>query len=484
MNNKSALPSIRKQNTTEKVYCKLTAQEIDGVSYRLSRPNDIFNANKAANSEKGEFWSESYFKVNGEMDKREPCEKLQEVKDQLANEKKLGFKEKLHLLIRIKALVYIIYGENSYESLKAHAEIGFHYNRNSRYSSALRHFSRSHRLRGLSSIRAEVTQSLEDRLNLEISEANYELFKQKKVDQKQESSREVSKHLSLARKFNNKIDTDKTEELSVKGRSLLLKARIANIHGEFDRAMDLYDQACIDICDANNNEPSLEIGNLHVEIAINAEYADKQRNQTDNSNIKSEQLKKAGRYYKTAYEIYIQLGLDNRAEEIKPKLPKDDDVYEPSNSDRNKEDNSDFDSLHDEENNNAPINEYIPVTTDGKDYHYGGDSEKSSRKEDMKGASQSTGFSTERASNKEQEKVRASTPSTSSGNMSSDFESFDDDTSDNSGNDSKSTERSKQDTHAQADETASQHSNKDEKDDDNDDDDDFMRADDDFECDF
>jgi len=123
---------------------KLPSNEIDNSSFRLSRPpSSIYD--RLTQQNKFEPYSVRYFNAHPEEidDIETPEAKLVKIENELSN----GVDEdkKFQLLMKQKCLNYLIYGENSIQSLLSHLEIGELYLKTNRIESSLRHLEKSYK---------------------------------------------------------------------------------------------------------------------------------------------------------------------------------------------------------------------------------------------------------------------------------------------------------------------------------------------------
>ena len=123
---------------------KIGGKELNSSCYRLSRPPQKFTQIKAIQQDKQEPWAASYFQKHPEeLKKTEPNVKLEKINELLNGNQNLSYETKQKLLIRKKTLTYIKFGENSYEAIEAHHDIGLFYQDTMHNSSAIRHYEKA-----------------------------------------------------------------------------------------------------------------------------------------------------------------------------------------------------------------------------------------------------------------------------------------------------------------------------------------------------
>jgi len=312
--------SVERPNTisgTEtKQFAKLQSKEVHSSAYRLSRVPQKFDVAKLRQANKSESWAESFFKSNPDqkVDKRPPIEKLEEISSKIA-ENGQEYQERLSLLLQQKALRYIIYGENSVQSLQSHAEIGILYNKNERYSSAVRHLQKAYQMESLEVVKNDSQMPvLLIEVTVELAEAYLNLAKTSNTRQ----------NLDSAEQCVIRINFDQVDDLIMKSRIALIKARAKSIGKKNAEAIDLYKSALDITADAYQNAPHIKIAQLYEEMAQNAENAKNDKNGLLNKMILSTDISSlVGNYYSEAYNMYVDLELLDDAERVRSKVPTD-----------------------------------------------------------------------------------------------------------------------------------------------------------------
>ena len=280
----------------------VSQRDMEGAAHRLSKPADKFSANRAVPSEKPEPYCVVYFRNNPDaVDIRPPADKLQDLYDKLDEDLEPSLK--FTTLIQIKSAQYMLHGENSVEALRAHAQLGFFYNENLRPQSALRHLEKAHMLERTNTIEPEETIEIA----VETAQAHISL---KNESKKNTTTRHVMQAEETLRPY---YDTE-IEDLHLRYKRNLVKARIFSAKKKYDEALQLYEIALETLQEENDGEETPDEAKLFVEMAETAELQNLRR--------------KAGGYYKRAYDIFQNLGMEESAKNIEDKLPNSDDEDE------------------------------------------------------------------------------------------------------------------------------------------------------------
>lgn len=277
---------------------RLTKRDTDNASHRLSRPQQRYLTPKTQ-IDKNETYAVAYFKNNPDavVDTRPPEEKLEEL-DVRLSEYDLESHDKFTYLIHQKSLNYIVYGENSVESLRSHSALGAFYNENHRPLSALRHLQKALSLQQTNT----VTKNEMIKINVEIADAHLAL----RNDNRQESLKHIQQATDALKDI-SKVPIE--EDPQLRYRRDLAKARILSARGKYDQALEQYEVACKSLEEANGDEPTNVTAKLYVEMGQIAEEA--------------KNAQKAGEYYAEAYQTFIDLGMEESAAVIQPKVPQE-----------------------------------------------------------------------------------------------------------------------------------------------------------------
>ena len=304
----------------------VSQRDMDGAAHRLSKPADKFSANRAVPSEKPEPYCVVYFRNNPDaVDIRPPAEKLQDLYDKL--EEDLEPSLKFTTLIQIKSAQYMLHGENSAEALRAHAQLGFFYNENLRPQSALRHLEKAHSLERTNTIEREETIEIA----VETAQAHISLKNESKKNT-------TTRHVMQAEETLRPYYDEEIEDLHLRYKRNLVKARIFSAKKKYDEALELYEIALQTLQEENDGEETPEEAKLFVEMAETAELRNLRR--------------KAGNYYKRAYDIFQNLGMEESAKNIEDKLPDSDDEDEGEDEEEEENDNESGHNYEENENEN------------------------------------------------------------------------------------------------------------------------------------
>ena len=459
--------TLNTESETVRPPVKWNSKEMDSSSYRLSRVPK--KNTKDLTGEKNESYATLYYKRNpgATIDKRTPGEKLNEInqlledldneneeeekqenegnegekqqnnqekrekrnrgneeedeeEDEESNEEK-KFKEKLSLLIKKKALVYIIYTEDSYEAVKAHFDIGYHYHHNGKPSSAIRHLMKAKQIGKEEDVNEILIhdQPFAQELDVEAAESYYDnalanksnngnrkkevskdlssavsvlsktsfsqlaAYKKKKEEEEMRNDQRVADNRSSQQESqteeyqdeqqNNDEEEDQLqlseEEIqklyTIKYRADIVRARAARENQKYAQAKGFYIE-CIKTLKDQNPEDTEQVADLLVEEAENnANISD-----SPEDNFLTQGSEKIGiaNLYHRAYDIYVKLGLNEKAEAIKDKIPTDTMSSDFLTSDIYQDDKSNMRKIVSTESfDNQPTSEpYTPVTTDDR----------------------------------------------------------------------------------------------------------------------
>ena len=275
---------------------RMNRKELDSSVHRLSRVKDQYKSKKAVQNERHESFVLNYYNKNPqEMDTRAPDEKLKDVQERL-NDDDIGREERKRLLAQQKQLCYFAHGEDSSEMVTCERQLGMYYNRNKRPASAVRHLQKAQELQQTNKVDPE--EGME--IAVEMAEANLAMRDANK-------RQETMKHMVQANKALKPVMGVEVDNLRLMYRRDLAQARVTTTRGRFEKALEQYETAAESLqrCSGSDNA---EMANLYVEMADVAEA--------------DENEERAGQYYQMAYNKYINLGMDEEAKAIEPKLPR------------------------------------------------------------------------------------------------------------------------------------------------------------------
>lgn len=282
-------------NSSAKNSARLSKRKAESSSHRLSRAPQRYS-NTKAQIDKNDTYAVSYFKNNPDatIDTRPPEEKLEELDCRLS-EYDLETTDKFIYLIHQKSLNYIVYGENSVEALRSHLALGTFYNENHRPQSALRHLQKA--------LALEQTNPVEKnemiKINVEIAESHLAL----RNDNRQESLKHIQQATDALKNILNEPIED---DAQLRYRRDLSKARILAAKAKYDQALSQYETSLNSLEEANEDGSTNVTAKLYVEMAETAEAA--------------KNNKKSGEYYIKAYDTFIDLGMEESAAVIQPKV--------------------------------------------------------------------------------------------------------------------------------------------------------------------
>ena len=258
---------------------------------RAPRPNKI----KKNNIEKIETFADIYFKenpqINIDLDLPEiKLKKLQEKIDTID----LEIHEKFTILIQMKALISLIFGDSHIETLRIHVKLGRLYNENHRPQSALRHLLYSQEL----SKNISIDQNELLSMAIEIAESHLSLRNDNKI--------ETQKHINLAMEILNPFLLIHIEDLELRYRRDIVNARVYTAGHKYEKALEQYQHAKETLEEVSKGEADLQIAKLFVEISEVAEAMN--------------DLQRTREFSDKAYETFMKLGMNGSANIIKPKV--------------------------------------------------------------------------------------------------------------------------------------------------------------------
>ena len=319
--------------TTSRKSPRLTQKEQNVSAYRLSRVPAKFAQNKAIEQEKSESIMEDYYKnhPNEPIDKRTPDEKYEEIQTKLEDEN-LTEEEKLPLYIQERMLNFIKYGENSVESFRSYLNVGICYNRTHRQTSAIRNFEKAHQLESC----CEPLDYERLLLAVETAEAHMILYSQDMANGKES---DANKHINKAQAIIEPAKDSEVEDQELSYRKDLAIAHIYTIKKMYKEAMPFYESG---VKGYENAYDDIDDGlaSLAVQAAENAENVGKEDKEAVEAKYK---------FYQKAYDTYVDLGMDEEAEAIKPKLVREKEEEEEEEEKANKEEEEDKKSKGGEE---------------------------------------------------------------------------------------------------------------------------------------
>lgn len=260
--------------------------EINSNCYRLSKTQPL--GSKKITQDKTESYSTKYFREHQDEadDVRSPLQKLKEVDSQLENEIE-DEEERFTLLMKQKTFRYMVYGEKSIEALYSHVSLGEHYNFVTKTQSSIRHFKMAKQIAS----GVELDEDTKAAIAVGLSEAYL-------ID-----SLENPKSLTQAAKELKPVLKATITDPYLRFRRDILIARIVYTKGNIDEAYEAYIAASETLpqCNPPSDEPTADI---YLEIAECGRLCGCGKDVVDQ--------------YQKAYDIYKELKMDDKADEIEP----------------------------------------------------------------------------------------------------------------------------------------------------------------------
>ena len=228
------------------------------------------------------------------IDTTDPKSKLEEFENSLENYE-LDDNQKFQLLIRSKAMIYLIYGEDSPEAFKIHSKLGAFYNETHRPQSALRHLQKAHEIAG----RENIDKKDLILVAVDTAEAHLAL----RDDNRQESQ----KHIQQANECIKQIQNYETDDLDLRYRCELVYARVISAGKHPEKSFKQYEQAMQTLREKLNGEPDTQLAKLYIEMCeVAQKIGDNDRKVM---------------YAEQAYKTFLSLEMYASAEECAKKYP-------------------------------------------------------------------------------------------------------------------------------------------------------------------
>ncbi|OHT06474.1 hypothetical protein TRFO_25502 [Tritrichomonas foetus] len=265
--------------------------ETQSTIHRLSRFPDRFNAKpKLPSSEDPSDptpFATSYFKANPEAeDLSSPEEKLENL-TKLLEGGGLSTSEKFTALSQQKTMRYLIYGDDSIEMLRSFAALGFFYNENKRYESAIRNLENAHKMETLHPLE-EADSFL---IALETAEAHLSIENNKQ------------KHVSSADSILSPFQNYDVEDPMLKIRFDLAQARILENKKLYEDAESKFKEALEQVDQSNQDETLAKLYNEVGDCCVNAD-----------------DLESAQEFYEKSQKIFASLEMEEEANIVDDKL--------------------------------------------------------------------------------------------------------------------------------------------------------------------
>lgn len=305
---------------------KRSAKEMDSACYRLSQSNP----NKAPPLEKNESYISKYYKQHPDavVDKNTPAAKLDGITNQLTDDAEMEYKEKLELLVKQKALNFIIYGESSMELLKSIYQLGYHYHHNERPASAIRHLTKARQMQSSETIQQNIANEpdLPYNIDIECAESFYDnalLLKTQRDAKPRDISSNLYSAFSIASKIQEQNDSDKDFRVTI------LKAHVCNAQTKYQNASQFFDSATQILKKQSEDKSTEHIADIMAEHAANDEKipvepklsSESDFEDSSSSVTKPQMNPRAAVLYYDAFNMYQELGLTGKADALRPKIP-------------------------------------------------------------------------------------------------------------------------------------------------------------------
>jgi hypothetical protein len=273
----------------------LARKEIVTTPYRVSRRAPRIATPRPGPVDKPDTYAAAYFKKNPDVaDTRPAVSKLTELDSRLYDYE-FESDEKFTVLVRQSSLNFILYGEDSVESLRTHLALGVYYGENLRHESAVRHLQKAAYL--MLNHRLEKDERIS--LAVELAEAHLHLCNHNRKQSK--------KHVTMAIEAMKLIQNDEIDDQMLRYRADLVTARILAARKKFSRALLQYEVA-LESLEAIRGEEWLVVkARIYLEMAEAAES--------------SKDAAQAEEYYTLSYQTYVDLGMTESAAAIQDKVP-------------------------------------------------------------------------------------------------------------------------------------------------------------------
>lgn len=275
---------------------KLSSREMDSACRRLARvPNKKLNVNNRNANETPENFASNFFAQNPDtpLDKRSPQEKLDEINAKL-HDLDLEENDRFSLLVQKKAICSLAFGDSSPESFEALIQLGSFYNSQQRPDSALRHLLKAQEI--IKTI--EHTDDQAFSVAIEISDAYLSIRPQNKAEQ--------TRNLNSAENALRPYDDSESDDKLLEYRKLLIQARIKYLRKQYEDSFNLYRKAYEALDSANQGKTTDQVATLLHEMGECAEAGDDINTALD--------------MYQRAYNTFCELGMNDSAKLMKPKL--------------------------------------------------------------------------------------------------------------------------------------------------------------------
>lgn len=277
---------------------KPSPRDIDNACRRLARvPNKKLNTNNRNINESPDNFASNFFAQNPDtpLDKRSPQEKLDEINAKL-HDLDLEENDRFSLLVQKKAICSLAFGDSSPESFEALVQLGSFYNSQQRPDSALRHLLKAQEI--IKTI--DHTEDQKFSVAIEISDAYLSIRPQSVAEQ--------NRNLNNAENVLRPYDESESEDKTLEYRKLLIQARIKFLRKQYDDSYNLYRKSYEVLDSANQGKTTEQVASLFHEMGECAEKGDDPKTALD--------------MYQRAYDTFCELGMNDSAKMMKPKISK------------------------------------------------------------------------------------------------------------------------------------------------------------------
>lgn len=261
---------------------------LENSCYRLSKTTPI-GQQKGLSSDKSEPYSKRYFSEHEDEadDVRDPEEKLIELEKSL-DDPDIDDDTRFNLLMKQKTLRYIKYGEDSVEALYSHTSLGEYYTFAEMPESAIRHLKRAKELQ----TGKNIDKMVKARISICLAEAHLAL------------SIKSNKELSAASaRMKQVISADLSSDPQLQFRRDICNARILIEKEKYNESFEEYKKSETSL-QACNPESDEGVATLYLEMGEAGRMAGKNDD--------------AAPFYKKAYDIFMELEMEDEANEIEP----------------------------------------------------------------------------------------------------------------------------------------------------------------------
>lgn len=369
-NTRRSQPRTPQPDHQHSVSTRLNAKDLDSSCYRLSRVPQKFATDKLTKQEQNGNYAETYYKNNPdvEIDTTPPLEKYENVRKALkekiqsneqnfeecgeeqSKQKGKGNKdqsdastkddERFVLLVQQKSLAFLVFGENSPESVCALTDLGAFYNEHGYPDSALRNLKKAQSMcNAHNNQRVQISEGDKIRLDIETADANMNITPS--------SIHEKKKKIDLSERLIAQYANKEIEDVQLRFRRDYLLANIYYRKRKYEECVPFFEAAGEAYLSTHNNKPSRDYAGIYACAGEAVSFLESQNranfslgdvNQT-NESPKSVDL------YMKAVKIFEELEMFDDANRIRSRCESRREGKMNVNNQTSREDN-----LHSEEN--------------------------------------------------------------------------------------------------------------------------------------